>query len=113
MSTTPSANSVATLGIETLLTGFTILNETIDDSDISVSIPDSKGATVDEKNVDTKYDLNITFYGAGTLPVIGVSTFSYASAKWKVDKISKSGTYNDFQKYSLTAHRFTNYPAQS
>lgn len=113
MATTPATNSTAVLGIETLLTGFTILSETIDDSDISIAIPDQKGATVNELNVDTKYDLNISFYGAGTLPTIGVSTFAYASAKWKVDKISKSGNYNDYQKYTLTAHRFENYPAQA
>lgn len=113
MPTVPATNSVATLGISTLLTGFTILNENIDESDASITIPDQMGATVDEISYDKRYDLSITFYGDGTAPVAGNEAFSYASKNWKVDKISKSGTYNDYQKYTLTAHRYTNYPAQS
>lgn len=111
MATTPASNSTAVLGIDNLLAGFTILSENIDEAETVVPIPDQKGATVDELPVDVRQDLEIQFYGAGTLPDVGSEVFSYASQTWKVEKIRKSGAYGDYQKYTLTAHRFTNFPA--
>ena len=111
MATTPASNSTAVLGIDTLLSGFTILSENIDEAETVLPIPDQKGATVDELPVDVRKDLEIQFYGAGTLSEVGSKVFSYAGETWKVERIRKAGMYNDFQKYTLTAHRFTNFPA--
>ena len=111
MATVPAANSTATLGIDNLLTDFTVLSENIDETENALQIPDQQGAIVNELHVDTRYDLSLSVYGTGTLPATGITTFSYANATWKVDKISKAGTHNDYQKYNITAHRSTNYPA--
>lgn len=111
MATTPAINSTAVLGIETLLEGFTILSENIDEAETVIAIPDQKGATVNELPVDVREDLEIQFYGAGTPPAVGSAVFSYGGKTWKVERIRKAGVYNDFQKYTLTAHKFKNYPS--
>ena len=43
----------------------------------------------------------------------GDTTFEWAGKKWKVDSVTYQGTYNDKKKYSVSFHRYKNFPAQS
>ena len=110
MATTPASLPTTSHGVSNLLTGFTVLNEDISETEIYHQVPDQMGAIVAEHPYDVRYDLSLTVIGAGTLPSAGDRTFSYASATRKVDKISKPSAYNDLKKYNITAYRYTNFP---
>ena len=62
---------------------------------------------------DKHYSLTLNVIGSGTLPEIGTESFSYASHNWKVQSVTYQGAYNEKKKYTITAERWTNYPAQS
>ena len=38
---------------------------------------------------------------------------SHANKKWKVDSVREAGTYNARRRWTITAHRYDNFPAQS
>lgn len=113
MATTPATIPVVSYGVDNLLTGFIVLNEEITETDIVHQISDQKGAISAEYPYDKRYDLTLTVQGSGSLPACGAVAFSYASAVWKVEKISKPAVYNDTVKYTITAYRYTNFPSQT
>ena len=114
MATVPASIPAVVRGIANLLTGYIVQTEDISDEDVFDPTQDQKGATVDEETYDNKKTLKLTLIGPDTAPTTaGTENFAYASAKWKVDSCVKTGNYNDKVKWSVTAHRFTNYPAQT
>lgn len=115
MATTPaSIPATVVRGVAATLTGYIISDMSIKESIITEPTQDQLGATVDEQDYDVRYDLRFTALGPDTAPAAsGNDAFSFASAQWKVDSCEKVGSYESKQKWLVTAHRFTNYPAQA
>lgn len=102
-------------GIDNTLSGFIIQSEDITEEVITDTTQDQKGAVVSQLDYDRHWTLNLGVIGdtAATLPEVGDTTFSYDSAKWKVTNVTYTGAYNDKKKWSISAERWTNFPAQS
>lgn len=114
MATVPASIPTTVRGIANLLAGYIVQNEEIGDEDVNDPVQDQTGATVGETTYDNKKTLKLTLVGPDTAPTTaGTATFSYANAKWKVDSCVKAGSYNNKVKWNVTAHRFTNWPAQA
>ena len=110
-------------GIDNLLSNWIIQSEDISRSVITDPTQDQKGALVSELDYDETWSLVLNVIG-GTggegdltedtaLPQVGDTTFSYANHKWKVDGVSYQGSFADKKKYTITAHRNKNFPAQT
>lgn len=123
MATTPASISGSPRGIAHTLTGFVVESEEINPTPVQEDFDDQNGARADEKVYDTRVDLNLTVYGASANADIdsvltaitnsGGNTITYASKKWKVDSCREVGTYNARRRWTITAHRFDNFPPQS
>jgi hypothetical protein len=117
MATTPATATAETYGVATETTGITVESETITDSPVVESVPDQKNAVAKEIKYDTRTDLKLTYRGTKLAETAGQngenSTVTYNGVKYYVDSHEKAGTYNGLQRYSLSAHKFENAPAQS
>lgn len=102
-------------GIDNLLSGFIVQSEDISEEVITDQTQDQKGAVVSELDYDKHWTLTLNVIGdtSATLPSVGDTTFTYASNKWKVKTVSYAGSYNDKKKWTITAERWYNFPAQS
>ena len=107
-------------GIDSTLSGFIIQDVQIAEERITDVTQDQKGATVSELDYDQHWTGSMTVIGGdgsedGSVGSIqaGDTTFTWAGHKWKVDSVTYQGTYNDKKKYSVSFHRYTNFPAQS
>lgn len=74
-----------------------------------------------ELDYDKSWTLNLTLIGdSAKLPVtgdstgiaVGDTTFYYAGHSWKLDSCEYQGQYNSKKMYTVTGHRFLNFPAQ-
>ena len=110
-------------GIDNVLSGFIIQSEDITRSVITDPTQDQKGALVSELDYDETWSLVLNVIG-GTggsgdctedtaLPQVGDTTFAYAGHKWKVDGVAYQGSFADKKKYTITAHRNKQFPAQT
>ena len=123
MATTPSSISGSPRGISNTLTGFVVESEEFNETPVQEDFDDQEGARADEQVYDTRVDLNLTVYGASSSADIssaltaisgsGGNAITYASKKWKVDSCREAGTYNGKRRWTITAHRYDNFPAQS
>ena len=117
MATTPATATAEEYGIATTATGITIESENITDSPVVETVPDQKNATVKEIKYDKRTDLKLTYRGTKLTETAGENgendTVTYNSVKYYVDSHEKAGTYNGLQRYNLSAHRFSTYPADS
>ena len=74
--------------------------------------PDQQGAIKAGKQYDTRYDLTASVYSANAstdAPVTG-DIFEFDGHKWLIDTCREAGTYNDLLRWSITAHRYTDFP---
>lgn len=123
MATTPTGISGSPRGISNTLDGFVVENEEFNESPVQEDFDDQNGARADEKVYDTRVDLNLTVYGKTAEADIekvlmaiansGGKKISYASKTWKVDSVREAGTYNARRRWTITAHRYDNFPAQA
>lgn len=123
MATVPASISGSPRGIQNTLSGFVVESEEFNETPVQEDFDDQNGARADEKVYDTRVDLNLTVYGASASADIssvmtaisgsGGNTITYNSKKWKVDSCREAGTYNGKRRWTITAHRFDNFPAQS
>ena len=123
MATVPASITGSPRGITNTLADFVVESEEINEVPVQEDFDDQTGARADEVVYDTRTDLTLTVYGAkaaanleGKLTAIttsGGKTITYASKKWKVDSVREAGTYNGRRRWTITAHRFTNFPAQT
>ena len=123
MATTPASITGSPRGISHTLTDFVVENEDINETPVQEDFDDQNGARADEKVYDTRVDLSLTVYGAkagaditARLTAIansGGKSIAYAGKNWKVDSVREAGTYNGRRRWTITAHRFDNFPAQS
>lgn len=122
MATVPASISGSPRGIANTLSGFVVESEEFNETPVQEDFDDQNGARADEQVYDTRVDLNLTVYGASAnadissaltaLTGSGGKTITYASKKWKVDSCREAGTYNGRRRWTITAHRYDNFPAQ-
>lgn len=123
MANNPTDISGSPRGIANTLDGFVVENEEFNETPVQEDFDDQNGARADEKVYDTRVDLNLTVYGktaeadiSKLLTAIensGGKTITYASKTWKVDSVREAGTYNARRRWTITAHRYDNFPAQA
>lgn len=122
MATTPTSISGSPRGITNTLTGFVVESETITEVPVQEDFDDQQGARADERVYDHRVDLELTVYGAASTslapPVTAIAGsggnyVAYASHRWKVDSVKEAGTYNGRRRWTITAHRYDNFPPQS
>lgn len=114
-------------GIDNTLTNFIVQNEAINEEVITDTTQDQKGAVVSQLDYDKHWTLTCDIIGdtanvstalGGALSgdgtfVAGDYTFTYGGFKWKIASVNYAGAYNDKKKWSITAERWVNFPAQS
>ena len=123
MATTPSGITGSPRGISNTLTGFVIESEEFSETPVQEDFDDQMGARADEQVYDTRKNLTLTVYGqtasadiSDVLTAISTSggnSITYAGAKWKVDDVREAGSYQGKRRWTITAHRFDNFPPQS
>ena len=115
MATVPTQIAAGTpRGITRTLSGFVIETENIVPNDIADEVPDQKGAVADEISYDTRTDLRLTVRSATVSedpPATAGTVLTYGNVKYKVKSVEEAGTYNGLRRWTITGHRFTNYPA--
>lgn len=109
MATTPATKTAEEYGVSTTLTGVTIESATITTTPQVETVPDQKNAVVDEIVYDTRVDLKLTYRGTRLAETDGAVT--YGGKKYAVDSHEEAGNYNGLKRYSLSAHRFDNFPS--
>lgn len=103
-------------GIALSLDGFVIESYTDDVSPISEPLPDQNGAIAGETVYDHRYDLSLTVHSktsSRTAPATTDDNITFNSKTWRVDKVSEAGSYNGLLRWTITAHRYDLFPAQS
>ena len=102
-------------GIDNTLTGFIVQSEDISEEVITDTTQDQKGAVVSQLDYDKHWTLSLGVIGdtAATLPEVGDTTFTYGGNKWKVTNVTYAGSYQDKKKWTISAERWYNFPAQS
>ena len=110
-------------GVDNALSGWIIQSESITREAITDTTQDQKGAVVSQLDYDEHFTLTLNMIGGtggagdGTediaLPQVGDIDFTYAERKWKVTNVTYNGSYQDKKSYTVTAERWTNWPAQS
>ena len=116
MATTPSSITGSVRGISNTLSGFVIENEEFNESAVVEEFDDQTGARADEVAYDHRTDLSLTVYSAGsntTAPAAVGETLSYAAKTWMVDSVREAGTYNARRRWTITAHKYDNFPKGS
>lgn len=107
-------------GIDHTLSGFIVQSEDISEEVITDTTQDQKGAVVSQLDYDKHWTLTLNLIGdTATAPVVGTGTaaevgdtvFTYAGAKWKVNSVQYTGSYQDKKKWVLNAERWTNWPS--
>ena len=89
----------------------TVESENVTDSPQTEEIQNEVNKTVGSINYETRYDLRLTY--RGTILTISNGIVSWGGHRWLVDSHEKAGSYNGLQRYTLSAHRFSTYPADS
>ena len=116
MATTPTGITGAARGIVRTLAGFVVESEGIDTTAIIDQTPDQTGAIAHEEVYDHRYDLNLVAFSASPARVAPATTndlIVYDDTTYVVDSVAEAGTYNGKLKWTIRAHRYTNYPAQT
>ena len=107
-------------GIDATLSGFIIQDVNISEERITDTTQDQKGAVVSQLDYDTHWSMSMTVIGgdgtetggpAGLKP--GDIDFEWAGKKWKITSVTYAGSYQDKKKYTISAERWTNFPAQN
>ena len=107
-------------GIDNTLKDCIIQSESITEEAITDQTQDQKGAVVSELDYDHHWTLSLTLLcdsasapitGSGTAFQVGDTTMNYAGHNWKVKTVAYNGSYNAKKSYSITAERWTNFPA--
>lgn len=108
-------SGVGKYGVDVIATdvdaGRTVESENVTDTPQTEEIQNEVNKTVGSVNYETRYELRLTY--RGTILTISSGIVSWGGHRWLVDSHEKAGTYNGVQRYNLTAHRFTTYPADS
>ena len=111
MATTPTVTT-SIRGVAKTYTNGSIEDYTITRSPISEAVPDQYGAIATEMVYDHKEDLSVTMHAAGsTAPTFTGDTVTFDSKTWQVDSVAEAGSYQNVTRWTVTAHRYDNFPA--
>lgn len=111
MATTPASASTETYGIAETLSGYTIESANITDTPQVEEVRDQKNALINEIKYDTFKTLKLVMRGA-TKPTAG-SDITYDGVKYRISEVEDAGVYNGLKRYTVTAKKADNFPAQS
>ena len=111
MATTPSFTT-AIRGVAKTYSNGSIEDYTITRPPISEAVPDQYGAIATEMVYDHKEDLSVTMHAAGsTAPTFTGDTVTFDSKTWQVDSVAEAGSFQNVTRWTVTAHRYDNFPA--
>lgn len=111
MAATPSTATTETYGIAETLTGYTIESATLTKTPQVEPVHDQKNALVNEIKYDTLVELRLVMRGASA-PTEGTD-ITYDSVKYRISSVEDAGTYNGLKRFTVTAKKTDNFPAQS
>lgn len=124
MATTPEISG-AVRGIDRDLTGYVIQDEDITQNKRLHRVPDQKDRTAYEEVVENTWNLSCSVISDGASteapPLEDGDYFIYPSTgtmgtdkwRWQVDSCKEAGTYNGDRKWTVTAHRYDDWPPQT
>ena len=124
MATTPATITGAVRGIDRDLDGYVLQNEDITENHRLHRVPDQKDKTAYEEVVERTWNLSFTAISDGATDeppaqendmIIYPTTGTLGTTKWRwqVDTVKEAGTYNGDRKWSVTAHRYDDWPPQT
>lgn len=111
MATTPATATTETYGIAETLSGYTIESATLTKTPQVEEVRDQKNALVNEIKYDTLAELKLVLRGASA-PTEGTD-ITYDSVKYRISQVEDAGTYNGLKRFTVTAKKTDNFPAQS
>ncbi len=112
--TLPVPTDDSARGIEYVISGYVAQNVNVTRSPIRQEYADQVGAIRGGKEYDEREELSATVYSSSstrTPPFTGLSRITFDNKTWALDSVQEAGTYNDLLRWTVTAHRFTNWPA--
>lgn len=113
MATTPSFTT-SIRGVDKTYSNGSIEDYTITRNVIAEQVPDQYGAIACEMVYDHRFDLTFTMHAAGSsAPTCEGDTVTFDSKTWHVDSVAEAGSYQNVTRWTITAHRFDNTPAQT
>ena len=92
-------------------TDHTVESENITENPLTEEIQNELNQTVGSIKYETRHDLRLTY--RGTALAVSSGIVAWGGHNWIVDSHEKAGTYNGLQRFNLSAHRFSAYPADS
>jgi len=111
MAATPATATTETYGIAETLANYTIESANLTDTPQVEEVRDQKNALVNEIKYDTLWDLKLVLRGA-TKPTAGTD-ITYNGVKYRISSVEDAGTYNGLRRFTVTAKKTDNFPAQS
>ena len=103
--------STSIRGVTKTYTNGSIEDYTITQSPIAEAVPDQYGAIATEMVYDHKTDLSVTMHAAGsTAPTFTGDTVTFDGKNWQVDSVAETGSYQNVTRWTVTAHRYDNFP---
>ena len=108
-------SGVGKYGVDVIATdvdaGRTVESENITENPLTEEIQNELNQTVGSIKYETRHDLRLTY--RGTALTVSSGIVAWGGHNWIVDSHEKAGTYNGLQRFNLSAHRFSTYPADS
>ena len=114
MATTPEITG-AVRGVTNTLDGYVVQTEDFDEQPLWHTVPDQFNKVAYEEPYDHRYSLTLSVISAGAstaAPARQNDVILYADHNWCVDSCKEAGTYNGDRKWSISAHRYDNWPEQ-
>ena len=112
----PVPTDASARGITQSLSGYVAQNVNVTRSPVRQEYADQNGAIRGGAVYDERLELTATVYSTSatrTPPFAGLSTVAYDGQNWALDSVEEAGAYNDVLRWTVRAHRFTNWPAAS
>lgn len=111
MATTPATATTETYGIAESIANYTIESATLTKTPQVEEVRDQKNALTNEIKYDTLAELRLVLRGA-TAPTEGTD-ITYDSVKYRITSVEDAGTYNGLRRFTVSAKKTDNFPAQS
>lgn len=114
--TLPVPTDESARGISDVISGYVAQNVNVTRAPVRQEYPDQVGAVRGGKKYDERFNLTATVYSASssrTPPFDGLSRIQFRNQYWELDDCQEAGTYNDLMRWTVTAHRYTNWPTSA
>lgn len=114
--TLPVPTDESARGITDAISGYVAQNVNVTRAPVRQEYPGQEGAIYGGKEYDERFSLSATVYSASssrTPPFDGMKRIQFRNQYWVLDDCQEAGTYNDLMRWTVTAHRFTNWPTSA